>query len=79
MIQNKKRKKVRFKPQYKILSWNPDKNYKQEKSMRNEINQRIDMRPQNNIEEELIYWAGYYEVKNEREKKELNRQKANRR
>ena len=56
MIQNKKRKKVRFKPQYELLSWNPDKNYKQEKSMRNEsINQRIDMRPQNNIEEELIY------------------------
>ena len=30
-------------------------------------------------EEELIYWAGYYEVKNDREKKELNRQRANRR
>ena len=27
-------------------------------------------------EEELIYWAAYYEVKNEREKKELNRQRA---
>ena len=56
MIQNKKRKKVRFKPQYELLSWNPDKNYKLEKTMRNEsINQRVDMRPQNNIEEELIY------------------------
>ena len=30
-------------------------------------------------EEELIFWAGYYEVKNDREKKELNRQRANRR
>ena len=27
-------------------------------------------------EEELIYWAAYYEVKTEREKQELNRQKA---
>jgi len=30
-------------------------------------------------EEELIYWAGYYEVKYEKEKREINRQKANRR
>jgi len=27
-------------------------------------------------EEELIHWAGYYEVKNERENQEMNRQKA---
>ena len=27
-------------------------------------------------EEELVFWAAYYEVKNEREKQELNRQKA---
>jgi len=27
-------------------------------------------------EEELIYWASYYQVKFEREKRELNRQKA---
>ena len=27
-------------------------------------------------EEELVYWAAYYEVKNEREKQEINRQKA---
>ena len=27
-------------------------------------------------EEELIYWAAYYEVKNEREKQEYNRQRA---
>jgi hypothetical protein len=27
-------------------------------------------------EEELIYWAGYYEVKNERQEKEMQRQKA---
>ena len=27
-------------------------------------------------EEELVYWAAYYEVKNEREKQELNRQRA---
>jgi len=26
-------------------------------------------------EEELIYWAAYYEVKNDREKQEMNRQK----
>ena len=26
-------------------------------------------------EEELIYWAAYYEVKNQREKQEINRQK----
>jgi len=26
-------------------------------------------------EEELIHWAAYYEVKNEREKQEMNRQK----
>ncbi len=26
-------------------------------------------------EEELVFWAAYYEVKNEREKQELNRQK----
>jgi len=30
-------------------------------------------------EEELIYWAAYYDVKNEREKQEINRQKAKRR
>ena len=30
-------------------------------------------------EEELIFWAAYYEVKNEREKREINRQRANRR
>ena len=30
-------------------------------------------------EEELIYWASYYQVKFEREKRELNRQKAIRR
>jgi len=30
-------------------------------------------------EEELIYWAAYFEVKYEKEKIELNRQKANRR
>jgi len=30
-------------------------------------------------EEELIYWAAYYDVKNEREKQEMNRQKAKRR
>jgi len=28
-------------------------------------------------EAELIYWAGYYEVKAEEEKKELQRQKRN--
>ncbi len=33
----------------------------------------------NITQEELIYWAGYYEVKNDREKQEINRQKANRR
>tara|TARA_R100001163_G_scaffold65322_1_gene62112 strand:- start:1568 stop:1729 length:162 start_codon:yes stop_codon:yes gene_type:complete len=27
-------------------------------------------------EEELIFWAAFYEVKNEREKREINRQKA---
>jgi len=27
-------------------------------------------------QEELIFWAAYYEVKNEREKAEMNRQKA---
>ena len=27
-------------------------------------------------EEELVFWAAYYEVKNEREKQELNRQRA---
>jgi len=27
-------------------------------------------------QEELIYWAAYYEVKNDREKQEMNRQKA---
>jgi hypothetical protein len=27
-------------------------------------------------DEELIFWAAYYEVKNEREKQEMNRQKA---
>jgi len=27
-------------------------------------------------EEELIYWAGYYELKVEREQKEMQRQKA---
>ena len=27
-------------------------------------------------EEELIYWDAYYEVKNEREKQEYNRQRA---
>ena len=27
-------------------------------------------------EEELIYWAAYYEVKHEREKQEYNRQRA---
>jgi len=27
-------------------------------------------------EEELIYWAAYYEVKYEKEKREMNRQKA---
>jgi len=26
-------------------------------------------------EEELIHWAAYYEVKNDREKQEMNRQK----
>ena len=26
-------------------------------------------------EEELIHWAGYYEIKNDREKQEMNRQK----
>ena len=30
-------------------------------------------------EEELIYWVAYYDVKNEREKQEMNRQKAKRR
>tara|TARA_Y100001973_G_scaffold76787_1_gene112253 strand:- start:154 stop:273 length:120 start_codon:yes stop_codon:yes gene_type:complete len=30
-------------------------------------------------EEELIYWAAYYEIKNDREKQEMNRQKAKRR
>ena len=30
-------------------------------------------------EEELIYWAAYYDVKNEREKQEMNRQKAKKR
>ena len=30
-------------------------------------------------EEELIFWAAYYEVKNEREKREINRQRANKR
>jgi hypothetical protein len=27
-------------------------------------------------EEELIYWAAYYELKNERHEKEMQRQKA---
>ena len=27
-------------------------------------------------EEELLFWAAYYGVKNEREKQEINRQKA---
>jgi hypothetical protein len=27
-------------------------------------------------EEELIHWAAYYEVKNERERQEMQRQKA---
>jgi|TARA_R100001460_G_scaffold8304_1_gene20679 hypothetical protein len=27
-------------------------------------------------EEELIHWAAYYEIKNDREKQEMNRQKA---
>jgi len=27
-------------------------------------------------EEELIYWAAYYEIKNDREKQEMQRQKA---
>ncbi len=27
-------------------------------------------------EEELVYWAAYYEVKNERERQEMQRQKA---
>jgi len=27
-------------------------------------------------EEELIYWAAYFEIKNQREKEEINRQKA---
>ena len=27
-------------------------------------------------EEELVFWAAYYEVKYEKEKQELNRQKA---
>jgi hypothetical protein len=27
-------------------------------------------------QEELIHWAAYYEVKNERQKQEMNRQKA---
>ena len=26
--------------------------------------------------EELIYWAAYYEIKNDREKQEMQRQKA---
>lgn len=26
-------------------------------------------------QEELVYWAGYYEIKMEREKREMNRQK----
>ena len=30
-------------------------------------------------EEELVFWAAYYEVKNEKEKQEMNRQKAKRR
>jgi len=30
----------------------------------------------NMTEAELIFWAAYYEVKYDREKKELNRQKA---
>jgi len=30
-------------------------------------------------EEELIYWAAYYDVKNEREKQEMNRQRTKRR
>ena len=29
-------------------------------------------------EEELIHWAAYYEVKYDREKQEMNRQKAKR-
>ena len=29
-------------------------------------------------EEELVHWAAFYEVKNEREKQEMNRQKAKR-
>ena len=27
-------------------------------------------------EEELIHWAAYFDIKNEREKQEINRQKA---
>jgi hypothetical protein len=26
-------------------------------------------------QEELVFWAGYYEIKMEREKREMNRQK----
>ena len=31
----------------------------------------------NITEEELIYWAAFFDLKNEREKREHNRQKAN--
>ena len=43
-------KKVRFAPQYSLLKWCPNKEYKVEKSGRN----RIDMRENPYIEEELI-------------------------
>ena len=43
-------KKVRFMPQYEYLKWNPDKNYKLEKSWRG----IVDMRENPNIEEELV-------------------------
>ena len=33
----------------------------------------------NITEEELVYWAGYYAVKNEREQQEINRQRAKKR
>ena len=43
-------KKVRFISQYNLLKWNPDNSYNVKKSWR----ERIDMRENQNIEEELV-------------------------
>ena len=40
-----------------------------------ELGKTLDELRKNITEEELIYWAAYYEVKCEREKQQYNRQK----